>query len=199
VETTTKIKMSLIIPIAKIQSLVANHYPGGPIKSDTIDPKFDLIMSTVVRAILPGVIAVENIGNATRSLNMMIAELETVRDAMVTYLSHQVALDYLLWLKDSNRTVAYFQLFNSWCEVHPSEAPRELQQLALKVLQTFCPESVTGGTTVRSQLIPAVLNGGIAALSEKLDEIAANGKPDVSDEAPLTAGDVPALGNGLLG
>jgi hypothetical protein len=199
VETTTKIKMSLIVPIAKIHLLVASHYPGGPIKSGAKNPKFDLIMATVERAISPEVIAVENISNAARSLNVIIAELETVRDALVTYLSHQIALDYLLWLKDSNRAVAYFQLFNSWCDVHPSEAPRELQQMALKVLQTFCPESVTGGTTVRSQLIPAVLDGGIAALSEKLDEIVANGKPDFSGEAPLTAGDVPALGNGLLG
>ncbi len=88
---------------------------------------------------LPGAMELHVAGTLVQSLNRTVREIEAVRDGLVKLMVHQTVLEFLQWFKKSGRTTMAAGLFKSWCDVYPSEVPRELFNSAFKVLLTVCP------------------------------------------------------------
>jgi len=126
-------------------------------------------------------------GTIVQSLNRTIREIEAVRDGLIKLMVHQTVLEYLIWFKASARTTMAAGWFKSWCDVYPSEAPRELFNAAFKVLLTVCPELSASAITPTSKLN---LDNALEVLHESIKQLETrdNSKPPL---AP-TGADAPA-------
>lgn len=175
--------MSTVIPLNKIRSLVTNHYPGKPSGKDAKEPQFELIIDVVEGAVTEQVTAIENLGDVSKALNHMVNEIEHVRDGVLDYLNHQIALDYLLWLREDKREFVNLELFEAWCKVHPKSAVRELTPLVMRVLREWCPEIISGDGR-HSRATPAIVNAGIEMISARMDVIFRN--PSKTEPAQVT-------------
>jgi len=121
-------------------------------------------------------------GTIVQSLNRTVREIEAVRDGLVKLMVHQTILEFLTWFKASARTTMAAGLFKSWCDVYPSEVPRELFNSAFKVLLTVCPGLSLEATTLTSKLS---LDKVMATLNETIKQLETR---DTSKAPPAPTG-----------
>lgn len=118
----------------------------------------------------------ENLIVGASYIEKAVKELETVRQQMELFATRLLALDFLVWLKESKRTVFTESLVQSWLDVHPLDAARDIAEYIKAEVVSSIGDHKTLTAENMAEIIAKVQE--TVNLERDLAEIVADAQPE---------------------